>query len=101
MQQAQTRFQNDPNVRFLFVNTREGGPIQRVHDFMNRHDYPFVVPIDAGQRVAGAYGVQGIPTKVVIDGKGRIRYRSVGYNGNPQSTVDELTMVVEMLKEGL
>jgi thiol-disulfide isomerase/thioredoxin len=100
MQQAQTRFQNDPNVRFLFVNTREGGPVQRVHNFMARNSYPFVVPLDAQQRMANAYKVQGIPTKVVIDGKGRVRYRAIGYNGNPEATVNELSMVVEMLKEG-
>lgn len=101
MQQAQTRYENDPNVRFLFVNTREGGPVQRVYDFMNKHPYPFVVPLDGSQRVSGAYGVQGIPTKVVIDPNGRIRYRTIGYNGNPETTVDELTMVIDMLKEGL
>ncbi|QJW89610.1 redoxin domain-containing protein [Spirosoma taeanense] len=99
MQQAQMRFQNDPDVRFLFVNTREGGPVQRVHNFMNKGNYPFVVPLDFSQRVANAYGVKGIPTKVVIDSNGRVRYRSVGYNGNPETTVNELTMVVEMLKE--
>jgi thiol-disulfide isomerase/thioredoxin/GrpB-like predicted nucleotidyltransferase (UPF0157 family) len=99
MQQAQTRFQNDPNVRFLFVNTREGGPLQRVHNFMNKNPYPFVVPLDAQQRVSKAYKVQGIPTKVVIDPKGRVRYRTIGYSGDPEATVDELTLVVEMLKD--
>ncbi len=99
MQQAQARFQNDPIVRFLFVNTREGGPVQRVQNFLDKNPYPFVVPLDSQQRVATAYGVQGIPTKVVIDTAGRIRYRAVGYNGNPETTVDELTMVVDMLKE--
>ena len=100
MQQAQTKFQNDPNVRFLFVNTREGGPLQRVYNFMEKHPYPFVVPIDDQQRVARAYKVQGIPTKVVIDMNGRVRYRHVGYSGDPETTVNELSLVVEMLKEG-
>lgn len=100
MQQAQSRFQNDPNVRFLFVNTREGGPLQRVHNFMAKNTYPFVVPLDTQQRMSKAYKVQGIPTKVVIDTKGRVRYRAIGYNGNPETTVNELTLVVEMLKEG-
>ncbi|GAB4024532.1 redoxin domain-containing protein [Spirosoma koreense] len=99
MQQAQTKFQNDPNVRFLFVNTREGGPLQRVYTFMDKHPYPFVVPIDDQQRVAKAYKVLGIPTKVVIGPNGRVRYRYVGYSGDPESTVNELSMVVEMLKE--
>ena len=100
MQQAQNRFQNDPNVRFLFVNTREGGPLQRVQNFMDKHPYNFVVPLDGQQKVANAYKVQGIPTKVVIGPNGRVRYRTIGYNGNPDATVDELAMVVEMLKEG-
>ncbi|GAB2574760.1 TlpA family protein disulfide reductase [Spirosoma areae] len=100
MQQAQTHFQNDPNVRFLFVNTREGGPLQRVHSFMDKHPYNFVVPLDSQQKVANAYKVLGIPTKVVIGPNGRVRYRHVGYSGDPETTVNELTLVVEMLKEG-
>lgn len=100
MQQAQMRFQNDPNVQFLFVNTREGGPLQRVHNFMSKHTYPFTVPLDGNQRVSRAYKVQGIPTKVVIDPKGRVRYRQIGYSGDPEATVNELSLVVEMLKEG-
>ncbi len=100
MQQAQTKLQNDPNVRFLFVNTREGGPAQRVQNFMDKHPYTFVVPIDGQQKVANAYNVQGIPTKVIIGPDGRIRYRHVGYSGDPEATVNELTLVVELLKEG-
>ncbi|GAB4013669.1 hypothetical protein GCM10028808_33480 [Spirosoma migulaei] len=100
MQQAQSRFQNDPNVRFLFVNTREGGPVQRVHNFMEKHPYNFVVPLDGQQKVANAYKVQGIPTKVVIGPNGRVRYRQIGFSGDPEATVNELTLVVEMLKEG-
>ncbi|WP_332367993.1 TlpA disulfide reductase family protein [Spirosoma telluris] len=100
MQQAQTRFQNDPNVRFLFVNTREGGPTQRVHSFMDKHPYNFVVPLDTQQKVSMAYKVQGIPTKVVIGPNGRVRYRQIGFSGDPEATVNELTLVVEMLKEG-
>ncbi|HLL95973.1 MAG TPA: redoxin family protein [Spirosoma sp.] len=99
MQQAQSHFQNDPDVRFLFVNTREGGPLERVHSFMAKNTYPFVVPLDTQQRMSNAYKVKGIPTKVVIDTKGRVRYRAIGYNGSPEATVNELTLVVEMLKE--
>lgn len=99
MKRAKDQFQDDPNVRFLFVSTREGGPLQRVHNFMAKNpSYDFVVPLDSQQKVANAYKVQGIPTKVVIGPNGRVRYRAIGYTGNPDATVDELTMVVEMLK---
>lgn len=99
MQQAQNRFQDDPNVRFLFVNTREGGPIQRVHDFMHKHPYNFVVPVDSQQKVANAYKVLGIPTKVVIGPNGRVRYRQIGYTGDSETMVNELALIVEMLKD--
>ena len=99
MQEAQTRFQNDENVKFLFVNTREGGPLQRVYNFMDKNPYPFVVPLDTQQKVAKSYKVLGIPTKVVIGPNGRVRYRHVGYSGDPETTVNELTLVVEMLKQ--
>ncbi|RIV18547.1 TlpA family protein disulfide reductase [Fibrisoma montanum] len=101
MQQAKAYFKNDPKVQFLFVNTREGGPLQRVHDFMAKRPYgDFVVPVDAGQRVANAYKVQGIPTKVIIDPQGRVRYRGIGYSGDAEATANEMTLLVELLKEG-
>ncbi|MBD2700368.1 TlpA family protein disulfide reductase [Spirosoma sp. BT702] len=100
MQQAQNKFQSDPNVKFLFVNTREGGPMQRIYNFMDKHPYNFVVPVDTQQKVANAYKVKGIPTKVVIGPDGRVRYRTIGFSGDPEATVEELALVVEMLKEG-
>lgn len=99
MRQARDYFKNDPKVQFLFVNTREGGPVSRVQSFVARQPYTGVVPLDMNQRVSDAYGVQGIPTKVIIDPKGRVRYRSIGYSGNAEATVDELTLVIEALKE--
>ncbi|CCH01483.1 Thiol-disulfide oxidoreductase resA [Fibrella aestuarina BUZ 2] len=99
MRQARDYFKNDPNVQFLFVNTREGGPVSRVQNFVARQPYTGVIPLDLNQRVSDAYGVQGIPTKVIIDPKGRVRYRSIGYSGNAEATADELTLVIEALKE--
>ncbi|MEZ0610216.1 TlpA family protein disulfide reductase [Fibrella sp. WM1] len=98
MRQARDYFKNDPGVQFLFVNTREGGPVSRVQSFVARQPYTGIIPLDMNQRVSDAYGVQGIPTKVVIDPKGRVRYRSIGYSGNAEATADELTLVIEALK---
>ena len=98
VQQAAAYFKNDPNVVFLFVNTREGGPLSRVQSFMARQTNTFTVPLDRDQRMADAYGVLGIPTKVIIDPKGRVRYRSLGFSGNTDATAEELTLVIEALK---
>ncbi|MEZ0542428.1 redoxin family protein [Fibrella arboris] len=98
MRQARDYFKNDPTVQFLFVNTREGGPISRVHSFVAKQPYTGVIPIDQNQKVADSFGVAGIPTKVIIDPKGRVRYRSIGYSGNAEATAEEITLVVEALK---
>ena len=99
MRQARDFFKNDPNVVFLFVNTREGGPLSRVRSFMTKQPYTGVVPLDLNQKVSDAYGVQGLPTKIFIDPNGRVRYRSLGYSGNAEATAEEVSLIIEALKE--
>jgi thiol-disulfide isomerase/thioredoxin len=103
MSRAQAAYQNDPGVKFLFVNSREGNSsagamASRVANFMRSKPYRFTVPLDAGNRMSDAYGVAGIPTKIIIDAQGRIRYRSLGYAGNADQVVDEITAVVKLLQ---
>jgi thiol-disulfide isomerase/thioredoxin len=101
MRKARDHFKNDQGVQFLFVNTREGGPVSRVRSFVDKQPYTGVIPLDVSKRVSDSYGVQGIPTKVIIDPKGRVRYRSLGYSGNADATAEELTLVIEALKNKL
>ena len=41
---------------------------------------PFPVLLDSASTVAHQYGVEGIPTLIVIDAGGAVRYSSVGYD---------------------
>ena len=99
MRKARDHFKNDSRVQFLFVNTREGGPVSRVRSFIEKQPYTGVVPLDVTKRMSELYGVQGLPTKVIIDPKGRVRYRSLGYNNNPDATAEEITLVIEALNQ--
>ena len=45
-----------------------------------------------------AYGPRGIPAKFIIDKEGNIRFKSLGFNGNSRALIDELTMMIEMIK---
>ena len=47
--------------------------------------------------MSSAFGVQGIPMKFIIDQQGNIRYRSLGYEGNPTKVVDEISAIIEAL----
>lgn len=99
MRKARDHFKNDPKVQFLFVNTREGGPVSRVRSFVEKQPYTGVIPLDVSKKVSESYGVQGLPTKVIVDPKGRVRYRSLGYSGNADATAEEITLVIEALKQ--
>lgn len=100
MQQAVERFRADSQVEFLFVNTWErGDDVQkRVSDFIKGKNYPFHVLLDLKNEVVAAYGVEGIPTKFVIDKNGIIRFKSVGYGGSVSEMVEELSTMIEIVR---
>jgi thioredoxin-like negative regulator of GroEL len=60
-------------------------------EFMSEGGWTFPVMLDADS-AAGAYGVRGIPTVVVIDGEGMIVKRIVG-----PATAERLTELVDDL----
>ncbi|OQX89030.1 hypothetical protein B6D60_00300 [candidate division KSB1 bacterium 4484_87] len=100
MQKAVDKFKDDPDVEFLFINTWERGENvkENVAKFVKDHGYNFHVLFDLKSEVVSAFGVEGIPTKFVIDKKGKIRFKSVGFGGDEQKLVDELSLMIEMLK---
>jgi len=100
MQQAVEKFKADDQVQFLFINTWERGEDaqQRVANFIKKKNYPFHVLLDSNHEVVTAYGVEGIPTKFVIDKNGMIRFKSVGYGGDAGKMVDELSLMIDMVR---
>ena len=69
---------------------------QNAEDFMKKNNYPFHVLMDDNDKVVADFKVNGIPTKFIIDKAGNIRFKSVGWNGNDDALIDEITMMVEM-----
>lgn len=108
MQKAQDKYKNDPNVAFLFIDTWEGGDDhekrqKQVKEFIEKNKYTFNVLYDTPEKedpnsfvVVSEYKVNGIPTKFVIDQEGKIRFKSVGYSGNEDGLVQELSLMIEM-----
>lgn len=101
MQQAVDQYRNDTNVVFLFVDTWESLPpakrLTEITKFIDGNGYKFQVLLDEplgtnrkSYQLASAIGVEGIPTKFIIDRHGDIRFVSLGFTG------DELRMVTEL-----
>ncbi len=100
MQTLKEEYRNR-EVVFLFVDTWEetGDPGPQIDAFLKEHGYEFTVLLDADKTVADAYDIRGLPTRVIIDGKGRIRFRSLGYGGHSDEGTDELRLMLELAGE--
>lgn len=66
------------NVEFLGIS-HEGKNV--VNKFLSKSEFDYHICINGG-KVFNKYGVTGIPTHVLIDAKGRIRYKHIGFTPN-------------------
>ncbi|SHM14652.1 Peroxiredoxin [Mucilaginibacter sp. OK098] len=104
MQMAVTKYKDNPNVMFLFVDVWETAAnyTDEVKKFIADNKYTFHVLLDektaSGKqdKVVSTFDVPGIPTKFVIDKSGNIRFKYVGFLGTPEKLVDEITNMVDM-----
>ncbi len=99
MKNAVEKYAGDENVKFLFINSWERVEDRKTsaHSFIEKNNYPFQVLMDFDDKVVGAYGVSGIPTKFIIDKNGNIRFKSIGFEGNVDQLVDEITVMVGLV----
>ncbi|MFN4145495.1 MAG: redoxin domain-containing protein [Runella sp.] len=100
---AQRKYANNPNVKFLFVNTweRVDDVVLTVRKFITDKKYTeFTVPLDLDSKVVKDYNVSGIPTKFIIDPSGNIRFKSVGFSGSTSKVVEEVSAMIEMANRG-
>lgn len=88
LQKVYEKYRKNPNVVILAVNTweNEKGEAREktVRKFIADKQYTFPVLFDQDNATVTAYGVEGIPTKFIIDKKGRIRFKDVGFGGGAE-----------------
>jgi|WetSurSiteA1Bulk_404760.scaffolds.fasta_scaffold03294_2 peroxiredoxin len=100
MKKAVEKYQTDPNVQFLFIDTweRVDNVKQNASEFIKKNNYPFHVLIDDKNIVIEKFKVSGIPTKFIIDKNQNIRFMSVGYSGSEDQLVKELSAMITMVQ---
>ncbi|MEO3407954.1 TlpA disulfide reductase family protein [Mucilaginibacter sp. CAU 1740] len=107
MQLAVNKYKDDPNVKFLFIDTWENGDnyAYDVKKFIADNKYTFNVLFDEKgsdgrqSKVVSQFGVEAIPTKFVIDKNGNIRFSMRGYSGSDEAVLEEVSAAVDMVKE--
>lgn len=111
MQLAVDKYKNDPSVGFYFIATMEKSKTwqEDIAKYIQSSGYRFHVLFDDTNPKTEEYdrvfksmtpviGSSAIPQKVVIK-NGYIRYMSEGYDGSPSRLMDELSYVIDILKE--
>ncbi len=97
-----------PEVKFLFIATQEKpeGAVDRVKKYITKNNYLFHVLMDKPGKnpeifqVMTAYKVEGIPTKFIIDAKGKQRFSSVGFTSDTE-LINELEAMIQLLRDGV
>ncbi|QSW88917.1 MULTISPECIES: TlpA disulfide reductase family protein [Flavobacterium] len=110
MQQLVTNFKEDQQVEVYFISTQENhegykkAAVAYLKEKGLKLDTYFDLVKKGGStnnesfsKYAAIFKSSGIPRKVVIK-NGKIRFTSEGYSGNPGQLVDELTGVINALK---
>jgi len=106
MQKAIDKYKDNENVVFLFIDTFENGKTREesVQSFIDKNNYDFHVLIDpymkdtSSYEIASAYNVSGIPTKIIIDKEGKMRFKDVGFSGSTDKLVSTLDAMVELIQ---
>ena len=92
------QYKNDKDVLFLFLNTSEFGENtqKKAKELIKSKKYDFKILFDDDNFSASKLGVSALPTKLVIDKKGQIRYKQIGeVAGNKEI----LESVIEQIKK--
>lgn len=106
MQAAVNKYKDDKEVEFLFIDTwqREENYKDLVSEFISKNNYTFHVLFDEmkdrTKATTTAYGVKGIPHKVVIDKEGFIRFESSGSGSDIEKIVNEMETKIELARKG-
>jgi len=111
MKLAVDKYAKDPNVVFYFVDTEESTVDYKaeIAKYIKEKKYNFNVLFDnkapnakatgdTFDRICKAFGISGIPQKIIVDANGNARFLAVGFNGSATELADEISTMVELTK---
>ena len=100
MKKAVSKYKNDPNVVFIFVNSWEKMDNGLLQKFIKSNGLSnLFVLFDEKNKVIESLGIKSIPTKVFIDPNGAIRQKISGFDGDNEATVNEISKLIDSMKE--
>lgn len=90
------QYKTKGEITFLAINVKNSGDsLATVREFMKDNRYSFPVALDTSD-VTNQFSITAIPTAIVIDSQGHIRFRTTGY-----LTADEYAAAIKTAVETL
>ena len=92
LMEAMSAFPTD-RVKLIGVNQSE--PAEQVKRFIETRSWNLIVAMDAGQKIARQYGVEGIPHTVIVGPDGKVAWVKTGYH--PDAALEAANAVKQLL----
>jgi len=63
-------------MEFLAIDTGVNDSVEKVKDYIKKYDLSYPVVFDEGSKITKSFGILGVPTVVIVDKFGTVRYVS-------------------------
>ncbi|WP_313529333.1 TlpA disulfide reductase family protein [Sphingobacterium multivorum] len=98
LHQVYKKYADDPQVKFVVLNSGSGNSWDDAYKWAQANpefDFPFYYNQD--KKLSSKLEITSIPTTLILDKKGNIRFRKVGFEG--EKLLQSLDAMIEYLKE--
>jgi thiol-disulfide isomerase/thioredoxin len=98
LHQVYKKYADDPQVKFVILNSGSGNSWDDASKWAQANpqfDFPFYYNQD--KKLSSKLDITSIPTTLILDKKGNIRFRKVGFEG--EKLLQSLDAMIEYLKE--
>lgn len=92
-------WQAEANVRLVAIAIDEGQNASKVRPLADSNGWKWQVLLDPNSQLIRALGIQSIPYVMVLDGKGNIAYKHLGYTDGAEEELLEKVKELSAMKE--
>jgi peroxiredoxin len=79
-------------MSFIGVNVGYNDSVERARSFINKTGMSYPVLFDKKSTIARKYQVQGVPTIIIADKKGKVVYKNYGVPELSEESFSQLTL---------
>lgn len=105
MQMAVNKYKDNDSVKFIFIDTWENDKNYKelVKNYISKSGYKFNIAFDdmdkygKQQKLSTLFKVKSLPTKIIIDKNGFIKFQEEGFSGSTNDLFNELSTKIDYL----